>query len=546
MKKYVILQWIVGIAILAFMLFTTDYREVFQAITSLSVPPLLIAVMLYLGNSLLMSFRIHRILRYRSSPTKLSDVFWAHMGGMLASDVTPAKSGYMYTLIPLRKVGVPFGQGAGAITYCYTFDLLLKLVIGFVGIAFLLTALRIPYHALTTIWLGFFSVVLLVLAALIFFWVRFPDRLLRILGRYKIGRAFMMVKEEGESIFPLTPLIMGISVAGWILRGFEWFFISRAVGLDLTLPISMILHPTLTSLAMVPLGPSGLGIQEFGIAQAVGVLGFRVEAGVAFAILARAVDTFVDLLGLKSFFVPIRYEAHKLPRVYERFCGSIDEDAYNSKLLVQRFWQRRRVREVLEEARISPGEVILDIGCGSGVISRKCAERGGVVVGIDFNPNVIRFAHSKRSPNTHFLVADAHHLPFRSEVFDKVICSEVLEHTANPKMVCDEIYSVLKCGGMVCVSTPNTASLWPLFELLWDFLGRGRRYREIHIHKYDARKVVKLLQPYEMVREKTLFVISPLFALLGSKFLLRLGVEMDKKLEEKGIGALILMCGRKR
>ena len=47
------------------------------------------------------------------------------------------------------------------------------------------------------------------------------------------------------------------------------------------------------------------------------------------------------------------------------------------------------------------------------------------------------------------VVGDAHSLPFKSNVFDSIICQAVLEHVKNPKKVVDEMLRVLKPGGHV-------------------------------------------------------------------------------------------------
>jgi SAM-dependent methyltransferase len=57
------------------------------------------------------------------------------------------------------------------------------------------------------------------------------------------------------------------------------------------------------------------------------------------------------------------------------------------------------------------------------------------------------------SDNTQIL-ADGHHLPFKSGVFDGVWIQAVLEHVLDPQAVVDEIYRTLKLGGYVYADTP--------------------------------------------------------------------------------------------
>jgi len=64
-------------------------------------------------------------------------------------------------------------------------------------------------------------------------------------------------------------------------------------------------------------------------------------------------------------------------------------------------------------------------------------------------------------------VADAHDLPFMSESFDAVVIQAVLEHVLNPQQCVDEIYRVLKKGGLVYA---HTSFMEPLHMKPYDFI----------------------------------------------------------------------------
>ena len=92
--------------------------------------------------------------------------------------------------------------------------------------------------------------------------------------------------------------------------------------------------------------------------------------------------------------------------------------------------------------------VILNYGCGISTGSgkrlwdKKCFE----------NSKIIHFDILQQDEV--LVVGDAHKLPFKSQVFDSIICQAVLEHVSNPKKAVNEMFRVLKPKGHVFVEVP--------------------------------------------------------------------------------------------
>lgn len=112
---------------------------------------------------------------------------------------------------------------------------------------------------------------------------------------------------------------------------------------------------------------------------------------------------------------------------------------------------------------VRSGSCILDAGCGTGRHLWEAYRFDGVsVVGIDLNWEDLRKARytlfmmdGSRGSSWAVSMADATRLPFRDEVFDVVICSEVLEHVADGRMAAAELVRVLKKGKDLVVSVPR-------------------------------------------------------------------------------------------
>jgi ubiquinone/menaquinone biosynthesis C-methylase UbiE len=113
--------------------------------------------------------------------------------------------------------------------------------------------------------------------------------------------------------------------------------------------------------------------------------------------------------------------------------------------------RKRAVLSVLHSA-ISPDASVLDVGCGYGDMLAET--QTAVRVGVDVNLSALRQAAS-RDCGAVFAMAAVEHLPFASDSFDGVICSEVLEHLEHPEVLAREIVRVTKSNGVYCITVPN-------------------------------------------------------------------------------------------
>jgi SAM-dependent methyltransferase len=114
---------------------------------------------------------------------------------------------------------------------------------------------------------------------------------------------------------------------------------------------------------------------------------------------------------------------------------------------------------------IRPGDWVLDAGCGEGRHCFGALERGANVIGLDLDFASLRDA-SKRLRSTareknqvgEMNQGDAFHLPYRDGTFDRIICSEVMEHVHDYRAAAAELARVTKPGGRVAVTIPTATS----------------------------------------------------------------------------------------
>lgn len=102
-------------------------------------------------------------------------------------------------------------------------------------------------------------------------------------------------------------------------------------------------------------------------------------------------------------------------------------------------------------------ELILDFGTAGGINAISITREGFNVVGFDIRKEGIEKAvnrSKKLKLKSNFVIADGTATPFKSEIFDKIICLQVLEHIIDDMKAISEIYRLLKKGGEVCLAVP--------------------------------------------------------------------------------------------
>src|SRR6476661_1605393 len=106
--------------------------------------------------------------------------------------------------------------------------------------------------------------------------------------------------------------------------------------------------------------------------------------------------------------------------------------------------------------KLPEGAVVLDVGCGNGVISRNLGKHGFNVYGIDISDKTIEKARSLNTlPNVKFDVLSAEQLVASGKQYNAIICSEVLEHLNDPGSLLRVLNDSLHDDGVLIVTVPN-------------------------------------------------------------------------------------------
>ena len=154
---------------------------------------------------------------------------------------------------------------------------------------------------------------------------------------------------------------------------------------------------------------------------------------------------------------------------------------------------------------LTSGDRVLDLGCGEGrhAIGVYLAE-DVESVGVDLSPEDIAIAQEKaqdfldpQNPNKSLTlkVANAMDLPFADDSFDKVICSEVLEHIPDYPGALREIYRFLKPGGVFAASVPRFGPEW----LCWALSDEYHANEGGHLRIFKAQKLKREIERLGMI-----------------------------------------------
>lgn len=112
-------------------------------------------------------------------------------------------------------------------------------------------------------------------------------------------------------------------------------------------------------------------------------------------------------------------------------------------------WNLHLDRPMIERfiAEIGPDTKVLDLGCGSGLLSRWLKKKGFDVQGIDFSHNLIKIAQ-RENPDIDFALADIASSPYETNAFDVIVSGLVLHHVQDLSPVFREVARILRPAGI--------------------------------------------------------------------------------------------------
>ncbi|MCL1965907.1 MAG: flippase-like domain-containing protein [Candidatus Bathyarchaeota archaeon] len=296
-----------------------DGRSLAEVLLDIKIGYLTLAFLMYFGINILFTVRLKRVLAKDNIKMSLGKTLLAQYAGMLTSDFTPGRSGYMLTPMYLRDQNVPTSKSLSTILGIQTIEFLIKVAGGIGAVIYLVKF--VPSTTWSTIFpqtiaginigiiIAGFGIGLMLLGATVlalFTWSKKAINIfykianIRFIKRFTGGLIGKLeeYKDSAHSTKKAIPEILVLTLICWFLKGFEWWFLGLAFGINVPWIAFFLIHPLVTALAFIPFIPAGLGVQEIGITGILGLLGVPAITAGAFAIIARILLIAEDLIGL--------------------------------------------------------------------------------------------------------------------------------------------------------------------------------------------------------------------------------------------------------
>jgi 2-polyprenyl-3-methyl-5-hydroxy-6-metoxy-1,4-benzoquinol methylase len=194
--------------------------------------------------------------------------------------------------------------------------------------------------------------------------------------------------------------------------------------------------------------------------------------------------------------------------------GNYQHRAATEGPAIQRFWHFTKRLAVDRYLPPQPTDLVIDAGCGSGVVTSHLGASGATVIGIDPNAQSIDYAsRTFGRANITFINTTIERLQLERPA-DKIYNLEVIEHLTGDEasVMLRHFHAALRPGGRLFMTTPNLRSAWPIIEWTVDRTGLVAPMGGAqHVEMYHRKKLAEIARAhgFTVVAIRSMCLLSP-------------------------------------
>lgn len=194
---------------------------------------------------------------------------------------------------------------------------------------------------------------------------------------------------------------------------------------------------------------------------------------------------------------------------------------HHSSNFLLRWVEKLRTRRILSLLHPIQSDKILDVGCGSGDILQLVLR--GELWGLDISPRLAKEAQERLGSRARIFCGNAETVDeqLKGATFDKIFCSEVLEHVQHPERTLRAMANLSASGGKLIISVPNErlidtvktalAAIGLFRFVLGSSVARSMR-DDWHLHLFERKTLPQLLSSSGIIAKKIYGIPFDFFA----------------------------------
>jgi ubiquinone/menaquinone biosynthesis C-methylase UbiE len=128
--------------------------------------------------------------------------------------------------------------------------------------------------------------------------------------------------------------------------------------------------------------------------------------------------------------------------------------------------QTAKIEAAIESVNMEKQDLVLDVGCGTGLLFKYAANKAKTIVGLDISRKILLQAKErvKKFPNVYLIWADADNMPLKEKIFDHVFAVTLVQNTPDPVKTLNEVKRVTKENAVIVVTGLKKKFSLEIFE----------------------------------------------------------------------------------